>query len=211
MQALPTEERQRLRAELGIPEGEVALGYVASFNAKKNQLEFIRRAMPGLAASRPEATVYFVGDFQPLSDPYAQQCRGAVEALGLQERVRFVGYDERISRWYQALDLVVLASRREGLARCMIESLAVGTPVVSFAVCSASEVLERYQCGVVVPEGNYEAMVRAIGALVASSSKRAALGKRGADAARALFHADRVVGEYERLYEGMDERSRSST
>ena len=207
MRALPTEERRCLREELGIGEREVALGYVASFNAKKNQLEFIRQAMPGLAASCPEATVYFVGDFRPTSDPYAQQCWEEVEALGLRDRVRFVGYDERIARWYQALDLVVLASRREGLARCMIESLATGTPVVSFAVCSASEVLERYRCGVVVPEGDYEAMVRAIGALAASSSKRAALGKRGADAARALFRADRVVGEYERLYKDMRERS----
>jgi glycosyltransferase involved in cell wall biosynthesis len=82
----------------------------------------------------------------------------------------------------------------------MIESIACETPVVSFDVCSAREVLQERGCGVVVESGNHEALAEAIARLASDEDARARLGAAGGRAARELFDPSEVVAAYERLY-----------
>ena len=114
--------------------------------------------------------------------------------------VSFVGYTEGVADWYRALDTVAVASRNEGLARCMIEAVACGTPVISFDVCSAREVLEERGCGVVVANGDHAGLAGARARRATDASERERLGGRGVAAARELFDAREVVSRYERLY-----------
>lgn len=193
-------ERERLRKRLGVPVDQPAFGYVATFNEKKAQLSFIENAGPELRRRLPSAHVYFLGDFDPKQNPYARRCQAAVERLSLGDNVTFVGFTPDTAAWYRSLDGVVLASQKEGLARCMIESLASGTPVVSFDVCSAREILEQYAAGRVVPSGDYTALVEAIAALAEGADLRAEMGRHGAQVARDLFNPKSVAPKYERLY-----------
>ncbi len=56
-----------------------------------------------------------------------------VEALGLGNRVRFVGYvpDEMLPSWYNAATALVYPSLYEGFGLPIIEAMACGTPVVA--------------------------------------------------------------------------------
>ena len=193
-------ERERLRKRLGVPLDQPAFGYVATFNEIKAQLSFIENAGPELQRRLPDAHVYFLGDFDPKQNPYAWQCQAAVEQLGLGENTTFVGFTLDTAVWYRSLDGVVLASQKEGLARCMIESLACVTPVASFDVCSAREVLERHAVGRVVPAGDYAALVEAMADLLHRTDDRMEMGQRGAQLARDLFDPEAIVRDYERLY-----------
>jgi glycosyltransferase involved in cell wall biosynthesis len=189
-----------LRARLGIRPGEFAVGYLGIFIERKSQLPFIREAAARLVRSVPDAKVYFIGDFDAERNEYARRCSEAVSELGLGSRVSFVGYTPDVADWYRALDSVAVASRMEGLSRGMIEALACGTPVVSFEVCSAKEVLAENGCGFVVQHGDYGALVEGLARLAADEVERRRLGERGVHAARELFDPRRVVGEYEELY-----------
>lgn len=194
------DEKLKLRHELDVSAGP-AIVYAAGFRSKKGQLEFIVNALRHLLDRIPTAKVYFVGDFEPGSDAYASACLEAVRNLGLQSSVSFEGHSEHVDRWYRAADVVVLASEREGLARSMIESVSCGTPVVSFAVSSATEVLERFECGTVVRMFEYEKLADAVAALCSDSEMRAVMGRNGVKAARLLFSSDAVVEEYLRILE----------
>ena len=191
--------REALRRELGLDPEELALGFVAAFTPNKNQLGMIQQAMPLIAERLPQARLYFVGDFRPREEPYAQACQEAVERLGLQERVSFMGFQDRIERWYQALDWVVLTSGEEGMARCMIEGIACGTPMVSFDVCSAREILEDNDCGIVVPQGDYRGLVDAL--VSRSPAQRKTMAARGAALAAERFTPASVAAAYRALYE----------
>lgn len=195
------EERARLREELGIGPDEVAVGYVAVINARKGQLAFLRDALPALLREAPAARAYLVGGADPRDPAYAEACVEAAAAAG-PDAARFVGFTTRVEDWYRALDVVVLASRGEGLARCMIESLACGTPLVSFDVCSAREVLEEHDCGVVVPQGDYAGLAAALAGLARDPALRERLGRTGARVARELFDPGRMVAQYTALYRG---------
>ncbi|MCW3848505.1 glycosyltransferase family 4 protein [Sphingomonas sp. LB-2] len=179
--------KRALRGELGIEDAQPALAYVGRFEPKKAQLALIREVLPRVAEDVPEAITYFVGDFEPERDAYASACADAVEALGLGDRVRFMGYSPRTADWYRAADLVYLASEREGLARCMIESLACGAPFVSVDVCSAREILEKHDCGLAVPQHNPFALAQAIGQVTHDGTLRAHFAMRGPRVAEALF------------------------
>jgi teichuronic acid biosynthesis glycosyltransferase TuaC len=72
-----------------------------------------------------------------------------VSALGLSDRVRFVGsiaHDE-MAVWLGAADVMVLASVSEGLANVWVEALACGTSIVITDVGGAREVVDRPEAG----------------------------------------------------------------
>ncbi|MEM7380597.1 MAG: glycosyltransferase family 4 protein, partial [Bacteroidota bacterium] len=98
--------------------------------------------------------------------------------------------------------LTVVPTRREGLARCMIESLACGTPVVSFDVTSAREILEGYDCGVVIPQGRYKEMADAILRLLGDIQRYEVLSENGSKLASELFAVRQVINIYESIYLG---------
>ncbi|HVF44247.1 MAG TPA: glycosyltransferase family 4 protein [Pyrinomonadaceae bacterium] len=191
--------RAALREKLGVGAGCFAVGVVAAFEPRKAQLEFIRDAIPRLLRLSPASRVYFVGDFDE-RDAYARRCLEEAKGAGVEASVSFVGYAGAVEEWYRALDAVAVPSRNEGLARCMIEAIACGTPVVSFGVCSAREILQGRGCGLVVESGDHGALAEALASLAWDGERRAALGSAGARAARELFDPAEVVGAYERLY-----------
>ena len=197
--------RAELRERLGIRADCLAVGFVAAFEPRKAQLDFIKAAVARLKHLVPHVKIYFVGDFAPERNDYARRCLEAAQDAGLAESVAFVGYTPEVADWYRALDVCVVASRNEGLARCMIESLACGTPVVSFDVCSAREILAARGCGFIVAAGDYEALAEQVAALAADGDARMRLGARGVAAAHELFDPAEVVRRYEQLYLSLGE------
>jgi glycosyltransferase involved in cell wall biosynthesis len=203
----PASDRDAVRTRLGLPSYDPVLLYAARFEPKKGQLPFIREALPQILRARPDAIFHFLGDFAPDRDAYASACVQAVHELGFAERVRFTGHTPSVEDWYRAADLILVASEREGLARCMIEGIASGTPVVSFAVCSAHEVLEAHGVGVVVPQRDFTAFAAAAVALLNDTDARDEMAARGPRVAAELFDPERVAAGYATL---VDELTRPS-
>ncbi|EDM69918.1 putative transferase [Roseobacter sp. AzwK-3b] len=191
--------RAASRACLGIGAEECAVGMVAGVFDKKRQLEVIRDVLPQLADLH--VRLHLVGDFKPHTESYAQVCADMVAALGLEDRVVFHGFRSDVADWMAALDIVLVASRREGLARCMIEAMACGTPVVSVDVCSAREMLESTGAGIVVGMDDWAGLAAALRDLSTDSKKRAAMGQRGREAALARFSTQRVAQSWHDLYD----------
>ena len=192
----PVPEPAALRAELGLPETGPIVVYPAGLRKKKRQLDFIEGCLPGICRSVPDVTVCFVGDHDPAVDPYSRACSDAVLRAGIKDSVRFAGHRKDVEKWYQVADVTVLASEKEGMARGMLESIACGTPMVSFDVSSAREILERNASGLVVPNGDFAGLAAALLAIIQNPSLRSAMSVRGRETATRLFSADSVVGAY---------------
>lgn len=199
----PATDKSALKASLGMPKSELSIGIVAGVFAKKGQREFLREVAPHLAAQHPHIHIHLVGDYAPEHDAYAQACAQTVRDANLDKHVTFHGFTDRVNDWMRACDILVVPSVREGLARCMIEAMACGVPVVSTDVCSAREMLEpidRPHAGRVVPHGDHKAMVDALTDLITDPIARETAGQAGRAAAQQLFDISTLSTQWAALY-----------
>jgi teichuronic acid biosynthesis glycosyltransferase TuaC len=106
--------------------------------------------------------------------------RGKLEALaqqlGVADRVRFLGAvpQPELKQYFNAADIMVLASSREGWANVLLESMACGTPVVASAVGGSPEVVAAPAAGVLMRHYSSEGVLEAVQQLRARNPDRGA-------------------------------------
>ena len=174
------------------PAGPV-LVHVGRFTYAKDH-ETLLQAFALLRSQRP-ATLVLVGDGE---DEARVRARSA--ELGLDRDVRFVGFTRNPYHYLARATLSVLTSRFEGLPNVLIESMALGVPIVSTACpYGPLEVLGDGDHGVLVPVGDPAAFAAAAAQLLDDPDRRRDLIERGRR--RALdFDRRRVGHAYEDLF-----------
>lgn len=111
----------------------------------------------------PDVDLMIAGDGEE-SEALKQQ----VSQLGLDERVRFLGAldQQQLAEVYNAVDIMVLASSREGWANVLLESMACGTPVVATSIWGTPEVVAEPAAGVLVEERSGAGLAAGVRALL---------------------------------------------
>jgi len=132
--------------------------------------------------------------------PLARATRAYAARHGLLDRVRFVGEVDEPARWILATDGVVLSSTSEGTPVALLEAMALGRPVVSFAVGGVPDVVDDEATGLLVPPGHAPALGFALERLARDPTLRARLGAEGARRAPCDFGAPRLVASTAALY-----------
>lgn len=97
----------------------------------------------------PEAKLIIVG-----GGPERNNLEALARRLGVSERVTFAGtlIQADLRDYYNAADVLVLASSREGWANVLLESMACGTPVVASNVGGTPEVVASPDAGRLMAE-----------------------------------------------------------
>lgn len=144
--------REELRRELEL-EG-VALAFVGRLGPQKA----LDVALDAIAAV-PGVSLAIAGD-----GPERDRLERRTRELGLSGRVRFLGTVSRdvAMRLFQAADASLLASSWENFPHTVVESLAVGTPVIATAVGGVPEVVHDGENGLLVPAGDADALAGAV-------------------------------------------------
>ena len=85
-----------------------------------------------------------------------------IKATGMDDKIFQTGFRSDVPQIAKACDVLVLPSEREGLPRVVLESLAVGTPVITSANEGAMEIIKDQVNGFVVPIGDGKAIAERI-------------------------------------------------
>lgn len=126
------------RERYGIPADRKILLFVGRVAHEKN-IGLLLNMMVELHRSQPDAVLVVTGEGPALSS-LREQCK----RLRLQDHVRFLGYLDRsqaLHDCYRAADLFVFASRTETQGLVLLESMALGTPVVAVAEMGTRDIL----------------------------------------------------------------------
>jgi glycogen(starch) synthase len=133
--------------------------------------------------------------------------RASVEAraktLGLSDRVHLLGHvddDTILSAAYREARLTVLPSEYEAFGLVLLESLAVGTPVVASRVGGIPEFVEDGKAGLLVPPKSPTALAEAIGRLWQDREFARRLGEYGRDQVVPRYRWDAVVDRLDAVY-----------
>ncbi len=119
----------------------------------------------------------------PNDDWQRSQIAAAVRASGRPDRAELAGYVEDLAGLYRGAAALLMTSRCEGFGLPVLEAMASGTPVVSFDNSALPEVVG--DGGVLVEDGNTQAMAAAVRKVLVDAPARDELVERG------LAHAAR--------------------
>lgn len=170
--------RERLRSEWGVDDDTLLIGGVGRMVAEKGIRELARAA----DQLGDRAAVVWVGPEDPDKPDALAEVGDAIRLLGPRTDMAAV---------YNAFDIFVLPSYREGFSRSGIEAAATGLPLVLSDIRGCREVGRHEQEALLVPAGDADALARAFERLVDNPALRARLG--AAARQRALAEFDQVA------------------
>jgi glycosyltransferase EpsD len=133
---------------------------VGELTRRKNQRQVLCAAAH-LQRITPGFKVWFVGE-GPMLDTYKRLAK----RLGVDSLVEWLGYRHDIKTLLYKSDIVVSASRKEGVSRSLIEAMACGKPIVATDIRGHRELIAEGVNGYTVPLGDAGAMARACAELL---------------------------------------------
>lgn len=117
------------------------IGLIGRIVPIKDIKTFIR-AMRSVCNQMPDAEGWLVGPNDEDRD-YARECEGLVTSMGLDNQVKFLGF-QKVPEILPQLGLMVLTSISEAQPLVMLEAFAAGVPCVATDVGSCRELIEGY-------------------------------------------------------------------
>jgi glycosyltransferase involved in cell wall biosynthesis len=197
------EDVRAARARLNIPPDVFAAGTVTRLMPSKGN-EYLVAATAEAVRRMPSLRVYIAGegDLQPELESQAR-------ALGLGDRLVFLGFQRDVADVLSALDLVVFPSLWEGTPLTAFEALAMGKPIVATDADGLADILTNGVDARMVARRDAPALAGAIVELANDPAARASLGAK-ARLTGARYDIDVFVRKMERLYELLHRASRST-
>lgn len=187
------------------------LGLIGRIVPIKDIKTFIR-AIGVLAAQLPEVQGWLIGPEE--EDPaYVEECRALVRSLGLEARIRFLGF-QKVEDLLPQLGLLVLTSISEAFPLVIGESHASGLPVVATDVGACRDLIEGKApedralgpAGEVVPIADPEALARAALGLLTDAPRWHAAQQAGIARVERYYQQSRVIDSYREIYHALGER-----
>jgi len=174
------------------------IGTIARLEAAKGVDLFIQAL-----AELPDVTGVIIG-----TGPDAAALQRAASAVGIADRVVFVGWADDARAWLPTFDVFVLPSRLEALPMSIVEAMLAGVAVVSTDVGGVRELIDDGVSGLIVRPDDAPALAAALRELLGDPNRRGLIAAAGERRASTDFTADAMATRYETLYAELTSPSR---
>jgi len=182
-------------AAVGVPAGAFTVACVANYRPRKG-IEVLVDALDQL----PDSThLLLVGGGMD-----APRLKRRIAASHAASRIHVLGHRNDAPALTAACDVFVLPStKREGLARSLIEAMAYGVAPVVTDCGGSPELVQHAVSGLVVPVSNAAALAEAIRALHDDEALRARLGAGARERIRTSFRIEDTIARTLELYRSL--------
>ncbi len=182
------------RERLGLgPTGRVILFSAASITLERKGGRLLQQALACLNSTEfGDVTLLVMGAEDtkwPGSTSYKTKTLGYVES------------DEALAIVYSAADLFVLPTLAENLPNGILESMACGTPVLSFHVGGVPDAVRHLETGYLAPLADAEELANGLKMLLRDSTLRERMGRRSREIAEAHYPLDLQTARFLSLYQ----------
>jgi len=188
--AAPPDGAPADRASLETPAGApllLAMGRLHESKAHDVSLQALTKL--------PDAHLWIAG-----VGPLEAKLKAMAQALGVQDRVRFLGWRTDPSALYRAADVCVFPSRYEPLGNVVIQAWAHGLPVVAADSQGPKALIEDGRDGLLVAIDDADALAAGVRRLLAEPKLAAGFKARGLGRVAAEFSEAAVVGQWKTLF-----------
>lgn len=181
-------DRIAMRAELGIPNDAILLLSVGELNGNKNH-ETVMRAIAGM-------NVYYMIAGEGSAREHLEHI---IDEMGAADRIRLLGYRNDVDALYNASDMFIFPSFREGLSVALMESMAMGKAVICSDIRGNCDLVEEGIGGLRCKADDVAAFSSAIAALCADAQMRGRMGAHNRTAVQA-FSQQAVLEKLKKIY-----------
>jgi len=185
--------RSETRGELGLDPSAPVIVAAGELTTRKNFALLLEAAAP-LAESCPDLVILIAGE-----GPEEGALRRRAAELGIDARVRFLGFRRDVPDLLAAADLLVHPARIEGFGYVLAEAMAARLPVVATDASSIPEIVADGETGILFPPEDVGALRTGIATYLADPTRRVADGRRGRERVEREFSAARRLDELERI------------
>jgi glycosyltransferase involved in cell wall biosynthesis len=190
----PQISKGEVHAGLSLSPAVPVVAMIACLKPQKAPLDFIK-VCDLVSKALPEAHYLLVGD-----GVLREAVEREIEKRHLQQRVHLLGWRQDIAHLLQAIDVLVLTSRWEGLPRVFPQAMAAGVPIVATRVDGAPEAIMDGVNGFLLPVGDLPGMAQKIIFLLENPFETRTMGQQGAKMV-AEFDINKMMQQQEALYE----------
>jgi len=193
--------RQRVRAELGL--GDLFTFLIAGRLHPEKGYEHLFEAVRLLKDREGQPFVLLVAGRGPFLERYQQR----VSALGIADRVRFLGFRDDLPDLMTSSDLFVLPSVAESFGLVLAEALYLGLAVVASRVGGIPEIVDDGVDGLLVAPGDAQDLAAAMEAFLCRKVILPGLGAVAVEKVRKRFDFEQMLKKYEAIYEQLAEQN----
>jgi glycosyltransferase involved in cell wall biosynthesis len=146
-------------------------------------------------------------DWQIAGDgPQMAAFKSLAQKLGLQDRVRFLGWQSQKSlvEQYNRSNLFLFPSRHEGMPNAVLEAMASGLPVIASRISGNEELVVDGQTGLLFPSEDVDSLRDALRKLIMDASLRRKMGAASRRRVQDRFKWESVGKQYARLLEQVE-------
>nr|WP_241156009.1 glycosyltransferase family 4 protein [Adlercreutzia sp. ZJ154] len=156
-------------------------------------------AVQGVIERFPEVNFVFAGDGE------IQKCLAYAETLGIKENCVFVGWVGKHEKeiLLKRASVLVLPSKVESFGIVLLEAMAYAVPVICSDGGFMHEVVDDRQNGIVFSFGDSVQLACAICEIFEFPGCAVEMGISGRKKVEEVYSADKVLAQWERLYEGL--------
>lgn len=163
---------------------------------EEKRIDVLIRAMPKILAQYPDAQLELTGE-----GSCRAELRRTVEELGIDEHVAFLGHRDDVAAILDEADVFVLPSRSEAFPNSVMEAMAAGLPVVASDVGGIPELVRDGHSGRLVRPGDVGALADAVLDVLGNPAQAERFGRAGREIIERTYSYDRMVSQFETLYE----------
>jgi glycosyltransferase involved in cell wall biosynthesis len=194
-------ERDRARRALGVPADAFVCAVLGRISSWKGQ-EILTRALAKPALAEVGAIGVIAGDSWPGQERYERDLRGLADRLGLDVRLRLVGFRSDPAEIYGAADVIVVPSTRpDPLPNAALEAAASGCCVVAAAHGGLPEIIRDGETGRLFDPGDANALARVLDELRRDPAQTARLRAAAAADVGERFSVSRLLSATQALYD----------
>lgn len=178
------------RKKLGLPLDRQILFFAANLaeNNPQKGTEFLQQVYQHFKGRKDVLIISAGGDKNEYVD-------------GSYFRLKYVSDDSELALMYNAANLTINPTLAEAFGLTIVESLACGTPVITFNHGPMPELIEHLSTGYLADYRDGQDFIRGIELFLADDSLQKSAGSRGRQVVEERFTRDRMVNEYEALYQ----------
>jgi glycosyltransferase involved in cell wall biosynthesis len=147
--------------------------------------------------------VVIAGDAYPGYEHLIGQLEQEIIQLGLQDQVRYIGYQEDMGALLSKLDLVVVPSTEpDSFPTVVLEAMKFALPVLATRQGGCLEMIEENVSGFFIPLGDADASAKILLNLLANKERLQEAGKKGRERVAALYSERAFRTNWLRLVQG---------